>query len=510
MKSRDTQAIPLASEPGLSSAGTKPSVLIVGGGLAGMSAANALCNAARVTLLESKRRTGGRAGSFTDPVSGTEIDYCQHVAMGCCTHFLQLVESTDLSHYFDRTRELVFVDPTSRASRFAAASWLPAPLHLGPSFARLRFLTWREKWTIARTLAKLIRLDMKHLPCDPAGNELTMGAWLVQQQNQRRTIDRFWNLVLASALGDSVDRVAIPPARKVFVDGFLRSRAAMDLIIPNRPLSEIFGSALPSQLARQGVEIRTGARVTRCDVESDHVRVELQNGETLEADYLIAATPWHTLPDILGPQSKLLPAFVEPIPTAPISGIHLWLDRPITPHRHAVLVDRLSQWVFRPSQDSAPPTPTAGHYHQVVISAAHDLRGRPHTEIVEEVLNDLRQSFPAADHPQLLHSRVVTDPQAVFSVSPRTERQRYPTETRSPRLFVAGDFVRTDWPATMEGAVISGALAAQCLRRNAGCGDGPSQAGISCGLLSRFLLPRAEPSWTGMASPTTASVPPSP
>jgi squalene-associated FAD-dependent desaturase len=428
-----------------------------------------------ITLFEAKRTTGGRAGSFRDPNSGQEIDYCQHVGMGCCTNLLHLLQLTKLDAYFERSSTLTFIAPggsseTPVVSTFAPSAWLPSPLHLAPAFGRLKYLSRAERNQIRRALWSLMRLDPKALP------NMTMGQWLRHHGQTDSLLDRFWNLILASALGDHVDAVAIGPARKVFVDGFLRSHGASDLIIPQRSLSYLFGQRLPDHLTSQGVTLHTGCRIRQVDYcDAGEFAVTTETGEVPRFDAVVIAVGWQALEKTIGKGSiaHAIPQLsaITRIPASTISGIHLWLDRDITPLRHAVLVGTLSQWLFRvPRAKSAQlnsTTPSSPEYHyQVVVSASHDLRKRTAQSIEEEVLRDLQSAFPETSPFRCVRSRVISDPQAVYSIRPDVQALRPLTTTSLPKLFLAGDYVQTGWPATMEGAILSGFLAADTLCRS--------------------------------------------
>jgi squalene-associated FAD-dependent desaturase len=448
------------------------SVVIIGGGLAGMSAAAGLVaegwieRGGQIDLFEAKRRPGGRAGSFLDADSNQEIDYCQHVAMGCCTNLLHLLRWAGIADEFQRYTRLFFRDLSGAASTLKASRLLPAPLDLVPAFARLRTLSVSQRREVARGIWQLMRMDPRAAAHSPAADASpTMGHWLRRHGQSAGAIDRFWNIVLASALGEHVDAVAILPARKVFVDGFLRARHAGDVLVPQRPLSELFGHRLPQRLRDAGVSMHAGARVIRCDrADANRLQVHFDNQPAVGADAVIAAVPWHALPRLLA--SSNLRAAVsgvdqfERIPASPISGIHLWLDRPLTELPHAVIVDGVSQWVFRdPSPDF--DVRSGEHYYQVVVSASRSLRGRSPGDTVETVMRELRTVFPAAGEVRCLRFRIVSDPLAVFSITPEVEAMRPATRTGDEQLFLAGDWVQTGWPATMESAVISGFAAAE-------------------------------------------------
>ena len=424
-----------------------PTTAIVGGGLAGLSAAAALCERGiRVELFEAKRRLGGRAGSYIDKETGEVIDHCQHVAMGCCTSFLDFCRRTGIIDLFERHRTLHFFGPEGQECDFRASRWLPAPLHLGPAFMGLSYLTLAERLSVAFTLMKLSRLPLKVQP-----DEMTIGAWLEQQKQSPRCIERFWQVVLVSALGESLSRASLTAARKVFVDGFMSARGASDVWIPKVPLAELY-ARIADWLTKRGVAMHSGAPVEKIETQAGgELSIRLKDGPPLRFGSVICAVPWRQAAAILPAAAA---SHIPVIRSAPITSLHLWFDRPITPLPHAVLVGRLSQWVFARSQESGE------HYYQVVISASHELAGREREDVLREVRGDLSAVFPAARSAELRRWQMITEGEAVFSVRPGLEAQRPSQQTSIPNLFLAGDWTATDWPSTMESAVRSGYLAA--------------------------------------------------
>jgi squalene-associated FAD-dependent desaturase len=444
-----------------------------------------------IDLYEAKRRTGGRAGSFLDGVSLQEIDYCQHVGMGCCTNLLHLLDLAGLLPFFQSTSELVFIEPGVSRSTFRPQPAWPAPLHLAGAFGKMQFLTGLERMLVRRALWALMRLRVSKLLADPS---LTMGRWLRSQGQTPRVIERFWNLILASALGEHVDAVALAPARKVFVDGFLRAHGASDLWIPQLPLSNLFGERLPRYLEQLAVNVHQGCRIRGCNQRQDGLFALQFEEESRQPDAyhgLIAAVPWHKLERLLadGNLAAQVPnlAALARLPAAPISGVHLWFNQEVTPLPHAVLVGTLSQWLFRP-RPWQEASADGGYYYQVVISASHDLRGRNTADIVSQIVAELQRAFPSERPLTCLRARLVTDPQAVFSISPEVERLRPPPATKLPGFVLAGDFVRTSWPATMEGAVRSGFQAAELLGSQLGIAIHRLQPPQTASWLSRFLI----------------------
>ena len=459
-------------------------VIVIGGGLAGLAASVALAQAgATVTLLESRPRLGGRASSFEDSATGELIDNCQHVAMGCCTNFRHFCRVTGIEDSFRCERELFFVEPPTltphirpRVCRFSAMP-LPAPLHLAAAFMRLSYLTWREKLALGRGLKVLARER------SDSAWQTNFADWLTQQRQPVNVIERFWWVVLVSALSESLDRVSVAAARKVFFDGFLANRHGWEVWLPTVPLDELYSGQLTRWLSSHGVEVRLKTGVERLVLDNDRVAaVELRSGERLSAQQFVLAVPQHRVRSLLPDEWQNKPPFdrVEQLETAPIASVHLWFDRPLTTLPHAVLVGRLSQWVFNrstvPSSECRVPSAanmtrnselgTRNYNYQVVISNARDVSKRPQAEVIAEVVAELKAVWPEAADAELKHSRMIVEHTAVFSPLPGSEEFRPRQQSPIANLQLAGDWTHTGWPATMEGAVRSGFLAAENVARS--------------------------------------------
>lgn len=456
---------------------TKPSpVHIIGGGLAGLAAAVGLCrHGVPVVLLEARDRLGGRASSFVDPESGATVDNCQHVGLGCCTNWLHFCRTIGVAGALRVERRLTFLDPEGRASHLQAAL-LPAPLHLVPAFTRLKFLTWEEKRRLAWGLWRLARLRPEEIAADES-----FADWLRRHGQTERLMSRFWEVVLVSALSESLDRMDVGHARKVFVDGFLRHRRGWEMHVPTVPLDELYGTAMQNWLRDHGGEVRFKTAVRRLEGDLQRITaLELRSGERLSSNEVILAVPQHRLLDLLPPDVAAHPLLrgVSRMESAPITSLHLWFDRPLMPLRQAVLIGRLSQWIFaRPAAGGAPSEetavrsrvdPPARYGYQVVISASRSLRGVSQEEVRDRVLDELAAIWPAAREARVRHWRMVTEQRAVFSVTPGIDALRPPQQSPTPNLQLAGDWTATGWPATMESAVRSGYLAAQNVLRRRG------------------------------------------
>ena len=454
-----------------------------------------------IVLLESRKSTGGRAGSFSDSSSGETVDYCQHVAMGCCTNLLDLLRQSGLQDCFTRYETLTFYHPDTGLCSFRPHRWLPAPLHLNAALSGLRYLSQSQKHRIRRGLWSLMRTSGEALAATTAAD------WLAKNNQDSELRTRFWDVILVSALGDVPERVSMQAARKVFIDGFAGAHGASDVWVPNQPLSEIFGTAMFKQLVQRAVIVQTQSpvRLIQCpDHDSGRAGVLLTSGELMEADHVILATHWrssarliasldvpHQSAAMLEWQRNLL-TMLSSIEPSPITGLHLWFDRVLTPHPHVAMVGTIAQWLFGEPLRHPNPNHSASpsYYHQVVISGQHPLSDAPKETLIEHVMQELLAAFPAAQNAQLRQCRVVTDPAAVYRVSNEFQLHRPNTMTALPWLHLAGDYIQTGWPATMEGAVISGRLAAQSVAEHLSPSPVPPfvHSGLPRGLLARMLI----------------------
>lgn len=469
-----------------------PRVAIVGGGLAGLAAAVALCQRGlHVELFESRHKLGGRAGSYVDQESGELIDHCQHVAMGCCTTFLDFCRQTKIDGLLTRHRRLHFFGPRGERCDFDRSGWLPPPLHLGAALWGQKYLSAADRISIAAALLRLARLSA----ADDA-NGVTVNAWLSQQRQSSAAIEHFWQVVLVSALGETLERASLAAARKVFVDGFLGNRSSYEVWTPKVSLEELYDVGVANWLRKRGVAIHLGSTVSQIVERNESpstLALLCKNGSQYEFDVVIAALPWRRLPEVLSAElAAKLPTVVsaaKAIQASPITGIHLWFDRPIMDLPHAVLVGRLAQWVFAKCKEEGSEckggTP---HYYQVVISASRNLMGRERDEVVREVLADLQSVLPHCREAKLLRWQMITDQESVFSAKPGLSQIRPLQRTGVPGLFLAGDWTATGWPSTMEGAVRSGYLAAEELLVNLGRSQRIVPAGLPRSWLARLLV----------------------
>jgi zeta-carotene desaturase len=448
------------------------SVIIIGGGLAGLSSAVALAEAGcRVRLLESRPHLGGRATSYWLP-DGSHVDNCQHVTLGCCTNlddFYRRVGAGEKIHYY---KQLFFVDKRGRRS-VIASSPLPPPLHLGPSFTLFPSLTWADKYAIGRGMLAIVRSGGP--PADAA--DLSMLEWLKKHGQTAGAITRFWQVVLVSALNEELVRTDARYGIAVFWKGFLSTRRGFEVGIPSVPLAELYDGCRDA-ITRRGGEVRTRAAIREIRVAGDAVEsLRLDDGTELSADFFVSAVPQDTLLELLPPEfvnREPMYSVLRSVKTSPITGVHFWYDRPVMSEPFLTLLDRTTQWIFNKSRlfsEHAPggPAEADGQYLQLVISASYGLLALSRQEIIDRCSRELLDVLPATRAARLVKATVIKEAHATFSPEPGCDRWRPAQSTSLKNFFLAGDWTATGWPATMEGAVRSGYLAAEALL--SACGE---------------------------------------
>jgi zeta-carotene desaturase len=443
------------------------SIAVVGGGLAGLAAGCALAEAGmRVTLFERRPYLGGRASSYEHPGTGEVVDNCQHVLLGCCTNLVDFYKRLGVGEKIRWFDELTFIEPGGRTSRMAP-SFLPAPMHNVPAFLRAKMLNLKDKLAISRAMAEMSR----RLPEDSDESFLS---WLKRNKQTEQAIERFWKTVLVSALNEDLDRMSVRYAAQVFRESFMKSAAAGRMGLPSVPLSDLYGSAAEYIRARGG-QVLLRSAVTAIGPKQNSVGVFSNAGEQ-QFDSVVVAAPFQAV-------ASLLPADAAAAPIkqqlacfegSPITGIHLWFDREITALPHAVLLDRTIQWMFHKSkfhesrENANRENSGAGSYVELVVSASKSLVQKSREEILELATRELAEFFPAVKDAKVIKATVIKEIYATYAILPGLDKHRPGAKTQWPGIFLAGDWTATGWPATMEGAVRSGYLAAEALTERLG------------------------------------------
>ena len=420
-----------------------PRVAVIGGGLAGIASAVALGSAGfEVDIYEARNFLGGRATSWPVGAEDSEmIDNCQHILLRCCVNLLDLYRRLGVEDKIRFHREFHFIEPGGRTSVLKRGMF-PAPAHFFGSFLKLKFLNTADKIAIARAIRDIPRERQSRIDLD----RITMLDWLREKCQTPQAIERYWRQVLVSAVNEELDRMAAAHGFQVFWLGMIARADSHEMGVPDVPLRELYDE---QSLARAGA-IRLHHR---CPITSIETRASTVTGP-IAADYYVSGLPFERL-------QPLLPDLTDwtPFEHSPITGIHLWFDRPVTTLPHATLLDRTIQWMFNKSE---------GRYIQLVVSASRTLLETPRQEIIDLAVRELAEFFPLVKNARLEKAQVIKEVRATFSARPGLESIRPVSRTRLSNFFLAGDWTRSGWPATMEGAVRSGYLAAEAVTEAAG------------------------------------------
>jgi zeta-carotene desaturase len=435
-------------------------VTVIGGGVAGMSAACALAEVGlRVQLVERRGYLGGRASSYLHPGAGEVIDNCQHVLFGCCTNLAGFYRRIGVADQIHWTSEMTMIEPGGRRSKLGP-SFLPAPLHGLPRLMSAHAFTFADKIAVGRAFGALM------LPVSENSTE-SLGAWLKRHGQTKGALDRFWRLVIASALNADIDSIALQYAAKVIRELFMNSAFAGSMGMSTVPLSQLYTGAT-DYLTDRGSSVFLNANVESAewDEESFQWSVNTRNGVLL-SDFLVLAMPFEAtakllpnLPPVDG--ADALAEQLERHEPWPICSVHLWFDREITELDHAVLLDREIHWMYNKGR-LQPWRKLQGSYVELVVSASRTFAALGREEAIALAVRELGEFFPAVASAKLEKAVLVKEMRATFGVPPGIDAARPTSVSPWQNCFLAGDWTATGWPSTMESAARSGHLAAEAI-----------------------------------------------
>ncbi len=454
-------------------------MIVIGGGLAGLAASVALAEAGwRVRLFEQRPFLGGRAASYVLP-DGEHVDNCQHVTFGCCTNledFYRRVGSAGKIKFFDR---MLLLDPQGRRGEMHAGIF-PAPFHMTGSFLTFSPLGLKDKIGIARAFYSILQSGGHPPDVDEPGG-ISMLEWLHRRKQTPAAISRFWRVVLVSALSEELDHIDARYGIDVFWKAVLSNKTGYRMGVPAVALGELYDGCRAT-IEQKGGEVVFRSPLRGLRIENNELTAALfDEGREETADAFVLALPHVVVSELLPESVKRTDTALgnlDKIIDASITGVHFWFDRQVMTEPFVTLLDTTTQWIFNKSALYAPengaglrppaaPAATA-QYLQLVISASHDLLQKPRQEIIELCLKEVRHALPAARDANLVKATVIKEAAATFSPQPGVDRWRPIQQTSIGGMFLAGDWTATGWPATMEGAVRSGYLAAEAILRFAG------------------------------------------
>jgi squalene-associated FAD-dependent desaturase len=458
-------------------------VTVIGGGVAGMSTACALAEAGyRVQLVERRGYLGGRASSYLHPGVNEVIDNCQHVLFGCCTNLIGFYKRVGVADKIHWTRDMTMIEPNGRRSRlgpFEIGRWgLPAPLHGTPSLLSAKAFTLADKLALGRAFRAMMRKGAIDRSTE------TLGDWLRRHKQTRGAMDRFWRLVIASALNADIENIAVPYAAKVIRELFMNSAEAGAMGMSTVPLSELYAGA-ERFLADRGSQVLYNCNVEalRFDETTQQWSIGTRTG-ALTSDCVVVALPFEAAGKLLEkmPQAAGADELIAKIQKHehwPLCSVHLWFDREITDLPHAVLLDREIHWLYNKSR-LQPWRKSKGSYVELVVSASREFAALSRDAAIAHGLRELEEFFPAVKEAKLEKAALIKEMRATFGVPPGIDAARPDAVSPWPQLILAGDWIQTGWPSTMESAARSGHLAAEAVSAAAGS---PRQ----------FLLPDLKP-----------------
>ena len=446
--------------------------IIIGGGLSGLSAAVELSSIGRtVLLLERNSHCGGRTHSFPDAATGSTVDNGQHLMMGCyhaTRRFLRMI-GTDHLAFLQPSLRIDFLHP-SRKDDHLTCPRLPAPFHLLGGLLRFTPIPFHERLTMFRVAKELISTSsVKERELE----QLSVEEWLVLLRQSDTSRKYLWDVITIGALNNSPKNVSALMLFRVLRAAFLGTNEHASLLIPHAGLSELFVDPAMHYITARGGAVRTAMGVERMVEDGTQIRsVRTSDGKELHAESFISAVPWYSFEKILPGHSERALSGSDPQITAeefhgifkssPIISIHLWLDREITDLDFAALLETRVQWLFNKSKLLHEPGKGSVHrqYLSLVISDAEAFVRLDKKQLLEIALEDVRRVLPRAGDARVIHSLVIKEKRATFVPAPGLELLRMNARTRFTNLFLAGDWTATGYPATIEGAVMSGRTAA--------------------------------------------------
>jgi squalene-associated FAD-dependent desaturase len=446
-------------------------VVIIGGGFAGLSAAVALAEAGfRVAVLERKPRLGGRAYSFPDPEGGDSVDNGQHVLMGCYTQtidFLKKIGTYNQLVFRDRI-EMEMIASDGKRARLKTG-WLPGPLHMMSALMRYQMLSMGERSSVLMAGAWMMamnRFARKKL------ERTTVAELLGNLHQSPHACQSFWYPLAIATLNEEPGRASAALLAEVWGRAFFGRRRDSAFVYSKVGLSELYCEAAERFIEERGGMVAPRTGVETLELDGDHTVgcVRLRDGKKLEAANFISAVPSGALLAMLPPAMRDNSFFapLAELKVSPIICVHVWLDREVTDCAFVGFIGTTTQWMFNKRKIFTQNGEQQDGYLSFVISGARELVDRSNDELLDQVMADLHRMIPAARDAKLVKALVLKEKQATIAPDLDSHRLRPIAVTPIDNLFLAGDWIQTGLPATIESAVISGRAAAAAVQNRVG------------------------------------------
>jgi squalene-associated FAD-dependent desaturase len=444
--------------------------IVIGGGVAGLSAAVELTNrGVKVLLLEHRPFLGGRTYSFIDETTGDVVDNGQHLLMGCyheTRRYLRLLGADHLASLQPVLR-IDFLHP-HRGEASLIASRLPSPLHVLTGLLCLRTLSFADRLRLLNVGKELLWTSHRK---EQRLEALTVDQWLTSLGQSEANKKYLWDIIAIGSLNDDPKKVSALLFFRVLESAFMGSREDASLLIPRVGLSELLCDPAERFLRSNGGEVRKGCTVQEVVLEGSRVSgVHCDDGTTVNANAVVCAVPWYAMRALF--RRPILPSDTQAqFVSSPIITVNLWLDRPIMEREFVALLDSRVQWVFNRSKILEQQRSEVGgrgsagrrQYLSLVLSGAAEYVEMEKEWLIAAAMDDLRRAFPTASSATVIHALVIKEKRATFSPQPKVVSLRPSTRTPYDNLFLAGDWTDTGLPATIEGAVRSGRAAAEAV-----------------------------------------------